>query len=138
MKRCLLLLTAGLAVLAATDTRATKAAAPSHQRTGGPAAPLSDAELEKAIRARFARSKLAAEKLQVHAQGGVVTIEGRTDVIQRKGAATRMARTAGARDVINKIELSDAAREKAEANLAKGRRRAQVKRSDSAARSEPR
>jgi hypothetical protein len=91
---------------------------------------LTDAELETAIRARFARSKCAEDKFTVRVQGGVATLEGKTNVVQRKGAATRMAKTAGARRVINKIEVSEAAREKASATLTKGRRRAQIKRSD--------
>jgi hypothetical protein len=96
-----------------------------------PAKPaISDVELEKAIRARFAQSKAGADKFTVRVQGGVATIEGKTDVVQRKGAATRMARSAGARQVVNKIEVSQAARQKASDNLAQGRRRAQVKRSE--------
>jgi len=91
---------------------------------------LPDSEVERAIRERFARSKCAADNFTVRVQGGVATIEGRTGVIQRKGAATRMAKTAGARQVINKIVISDQARAKAAANLDKGRRRAQVKRGE--------
>lgn len=91
---------------------------------------LSDAELERAIRQRFARSKCAADNFSVRVQGGVATIEGRTNVIQRKGAATRMAKAAGARQVINRIVASEEARNKASSNLAKGRRRAQLKRGD--------
>lgn len=91
---------------------------------------LTDMEIEKAIRDRFAKSKCAQDKFTVRVQGGVATLEGKTGVVQRKGAATRMARTAGARQVINKIQVSEAAREKAAATLATGRRRAQVKRSD--------
>jgi len=96
----------------------------------------SDAALEKAIRARFAESKIAADKFEVHVQGGRATITGNTDVLQHKGTATRLARAAGAGEVLNKIEPSDAAREKAAANLTKGRRRAQIKRGE--ARSETR
>ena len=92
--------------------------------------PLSDVELEKAIRTRFAQSKSGLDKFTVRVQGGVATIEGKTEVVQRKGAATRMARTAGARQVVNKIEVSQTARQKASDNLAQGRRRAQVKRSE--------
>jgi osmotically-inducible protein OsmY len=95
---------------------------------GNPA--LTDVEMEKAIRDRFAKSKCAQDKFTVRVQGGVATLEGKTDVVQRKGTATRMARTAGARKVVNKIQVSDAAREKASATLATGRRRAQIKRSD--------
>lgn len=96
--------------------------------------PLSDGELEKTIRARFSASKISTNHFQVHVQGGVATIEGQTDVIQHKGTATRLARTSGALKVVNHIAISEAAREKAAKNLASGRRRAQVKRSDSTAR----
>ena len=90
----------------------------------------SDALVEAAIRAKFAKSKINADKFQVHVQGGVATIEGKTDVIQHKGVATRMAKTAGAIAVTNHIQTSDAAKQKAAANLATGRRRAQIKRGD--------
>jgi hypothetical protein len=103
---------------------------PAQVRKGTAPAAASDVALERAIRQRFARSKSAAENLQVRVVGGVATIEGQTGVIQRKGAATRMARAAGARQVINKIVISQAARDKASANLAQGRRRVQVKRGE--------
>jgi hypothetical protein len=87
-------------------------------------------ELERQIRARFNKSKISVENFQVRVQGGVATIEGRTSVVQRKGTATRLARLAGARAVDNRIEVSEAAKRKAAENLAEGRRRVQVKRSD--------
>ena len=90
----------------------------------------SDAAIEATIRAKFSRSKINAEKFQVHVQGGVATIEGKTNVIQRKGTATRLAKTGGAIAVNNHIQISDAAKQKAADNLDQGRRRAQVKRSD--------
>ncbi len=90
----------------------------------------SDAEIESEIRAKLAKSKIATDKFQVRVQGGVATLEGRTDVIQHKGVATRLAKNAGAVAVNNRIQISDAAREKAAHNLASGRRRAQVKRGE--------
>jgi hypothetical protein len=51
--------------------------------------------------------------------------------LQHKGVATRLARTQGAIEVVNNIEPSDQARQKAAANLTSGRRRAQIKRGDS-------
>jgi hypothetical protein len=133
------LISAGLAqwaprTLGAGQTRP----APPHGReaapkpvTQQPAKPAtSDARLEAAIRAKFARSKIDADKFQVHVQGGVATIEGRTDVMQHKGVATRLAKTGGAAAVNNHIQISDAAKEKAAANLEKGRRRVQIKRGD--------
>jgi BON domain len=102
-----------------------------HQRPAAAARPaMSDAELERAIRARFSTSKIAEDKFTVHVQGGVATIEGRSDVVQHKGTATRLAKNAGAVRVVNKIQLSQAAKDRASANLEKGRRRAQVKRGE--------
>ena len=92
---------------------------------------MPDAQLEKAIRARFAASKISAHHFQVHVQGGVATIEGKTDIVQHKGGATRMAKTAGALAVNNHVEVSEAAKKKASDNLEQGRRRVQVKRGDS-------
>lgn len=90
----------------------------------------SDAEIEKDIRARLAKSKISQDKFQVHVQGGIATFEGKTDVIQHKGVATRLAKSAGAVAVVNHIQISEAAREKAARNLESGRRRAQVKRGE--------
>ncbi len=105
-----------------------------HQRALAPkpatAARLSDAQIEADIRARLAKSKIGADGFKVKVQGGIATFEGRTDVVQHKGVATRIARTAGAAAVDNRIQVSDAARKKAAANLEKGRRRVQVKRSE--------
>jgi len=105
-----------------------------HQRAAPPAPAVparpTDAQIDATIRAKMAKSKIGADKFHFKVQGGVATIEGKTDVIQHKGAATRMAKTAGATGVNNHIEISDAAKEKASENLAKGRRRAQIKRGD--------
>ena len=130
-----------LGSLRAGEPQTVPKAATAHQREAPPktaakvAPKVPDAQIEAAIRAKLAKSKIAADHLQVHVQGGVATWEGRTDVIQHKGTATRMAKTAGAVAVNNHIQISDAAREKAASNLESGRRRVQVKRGD--ARSEP-
>ena len=108
---------------------ATKHAPPVHS-----AAP-SDAEIESAIRARFAASKISRHHFQVHVRGGVATIEGDTDVLQHKGVATRLAKSSGATKVVNHIAVSQAAKDKAMHNLAAGRRRAQIKRSETTKRS---
>jgi hypothetical protein len=135
-------LTVVVALLTALLPIAAQQARPAavHQRAAPPAAATparpTDAEIEAAIRAKLAKSKIGADKFHFKVQGGVATIEGKTDVIQRKGAATRMAKTAGAIGVNNHIEISEAAKEKASDNLAKGRRRTQIKRGD--ARTEPR
>ncbi len=114
-------------ILAATPAPPAKAANLAQKK-----APvrLSDADLEKAIRARFAISKISVDKFTAKVQGGVATLEGHTDIIQHKGTATRLAKSSGALAVVNNIGISQAAKDKAQANLDSGRRRAQVKRSD--------
>lgn len=89
-----------------------------------------DKAMEATIRAKLEKSKIGKDGIKVHVQGGVATWEGSTEVVQHKGAATRMAKSAGARTVINNIKISDSAKQKAADNLDQGRRRAQVKRSD--------
>jgi hypothetical protein len=90
-----------------------------------------DKAIEAAIRAKLEKSKIGKDGFKVHVQGGVATWEGSTNVVQHKGAATRMAKTAGAKAVVNNIKVSDEAKQKASENLESGRRRAQVKRGDS-------
>ena len=113
----------------ATATHQRPAAASTVKRPAGQPK-LSDAQLEAVIRAKFAKSKINADKFTVRVQGGVATIDGKTDVMQHKGTATRMCRTAGAVVVNNRVQISDSAREKAAGNLEQGRRRVQVKRED--------
>lgn len=93
-----------------------------------PPASKPDAELEAEIKRRFARSKASEENFTIKVRNGIVTIEGRTDVPQRKGAATRMAKSAGAKRVNNLVEVSEGGRKKAAENHRK--RRVQVTRTD--------
>ena len=126
------------ALLAAGAWAGGPQAATTHQRPATPSTvkrpagqpKLSDAQLEAVIRAKFAKSKINADKFTVRVQGGVATIDGKTDVLQHKGTATRMCRTAGAAVVNNRVQISDAAKAKAAGNLEEGRRRVQVKRED--------
>ena len=94
------------------------------------AASLTDPQLEQAIRERFAKSKISTNRFEVIVHDGVATIEGRTSVLQHKGTATRLAKSAGARQVRNKIQVADDALRQAKSNLAQGRRRTQAKRSE--------
>jgi hypothetical protein len=89
-----------------------------------------DKAIEAAIRAKLAKSKIGKDGFTVRVQGGVAYWDGTTDVVQHKGSATRMAKSAGARRVVNNIKISEPAKQKAADNLEQGRRRAQVKRSD--------
>lgn len=122
--RCAIVLLAVCALWGA-DSRPARKASPAR-----PATRPTDAQIEAAIRAKFAKSKISTNKFQVHVQGGVATLEGRTDVIQHKGVATRLAKSGGAIAVQNRIQISDAARQKAAGNLEKGRRRVQIQRGE--------
>ena len=89
-----------------------------------------DREVEAAIKAKLAKSKIGADGFNVRVQGGVAYWEGRTAVVQHKGSATRMAKAAGARSVVNNIKVSDEAKAKAASSLDEGRRRMQITRSE--------
>jgi hypothetical protein len=82
---------------------------------------LTDSQMEGVLHTKLAKSKMANEGWTVHVHNHVVTWEGKTNVIQHKGAATRMAHTAGATEVVNNIKISEAARLKAAERLAKNR-----------------
>jgi osmotically-inducible protein OsmY len=83
---------------------------------------LPDAQIERNIKARLARSKMSGkERFTVSVQGGVATLEGKTNVIQHKGVATRIARLGGAVAVENHIQVSEEAKAKAAARLARYR-----------------
>jgi len=66
----------------------------------------SDAEIEQTIRTKLAKSKIGKDGFQVHVKGGIATWEGHTGVLQHKGAATRMAKSAGAVRVVNNIAVT--------------------------------
>jgi hypothetical protein len=87
---------------------------------------FSDAEIEATIKAKLSKSKIGKDGFQVHVKNGIATWTGSTSIMQHKGAATRMAKTAGALQVVNNIKVSDQAKANAAGNLT-GVRRAQVK-----------
>lgn len=103
------------AVLLLLVACASFAAAPPKQ------APLNDATVEANIRAKFAKSKISEDHFRVSVKSGVALIEGKTDIPQRKGVATRLAKNGGAREVVNKIQISEAARKKLADRLQKAR-----------------
>jgi len=105
-------------------------APPSKPVAGQGATALQDKQTEAVIRAKLAKSKIGKDGFTVRVQGGVAYWDGSTNIVQHKGAATRMAKTGGAKKVINTIKVSDAGKETASANLEQGRRRAQVKRGE--------
>jgi osmotically-inducible protein OsmY len=104
MKRIFAVLSLVAFSLGLPAATATKSHAPAH--TEGR---FSDAEIEATIKTKLAKSKIGKDGMQVHVKGGVATWTGNTNVMQHKGAATRMARTAGATQVVNNIKISDQA-----------------------------
>ncbi len=119
MRQIIRMVTAALLLAAALQP----AEAPKKTQPQAPGAPRwKDAELRKAIEDRFARSAIAADKFKVEVTNGVARITGKTDVIQHKGVATRLARSMGAKQVRNEVEVSEAARKRAVEQLARGRK----------------
>ena len=110
-----------LPLLAATLlTPVFAASAPSRsaaaQRTAG--APVNpDAQIDATIRTKLAKSKIGKDGFKFHVQRGVVTWDGSTNVMQHKGSATRMARAAGAIQVVNNIQVSGDAKTKSFASM---------------------
>jgi osmotically-inducible protein OsmY len=105
MRRILLALTLALCPL-------TISAAPRSSNTMAAATNIraSDAEIQQRIATKLAKSKIGKDGITAKVKGGVVTWEGHTSVPQHKGAATRMAKTAGAVRVINNIQAGDGAK----------------------------
>ncbi len=66
----------------------------------------SDPQLEQVLRTKLAKSKIGKDGFKFTVKNGVVTWDGSTGVMQHKGAATRMARTAGAVQVVNNIKVT--------------------------------
>ena len=88
---------------------------------------FSDPEIEATIKAKLAKSKIGKDGFQVHVKNGIATWTGTTNTMQHKGAATRMAKTAGAVQVVNNIKVSDSEKAKATGNLAGAPRHVEVK-----------
>jgi hypothetical protein len=103
-------------LLGAVAAPVVHAAAP-HTATVQRAATPSDAQIEATIRTKLAKSKIGKDGFRFHVQHGVVTWEGSTNVVQHKGSATRMAKAAGASQVVNNIQISASAKQKAASNL---------------------
>lgn len=95
-------------------------------KTPPPKPAVADAEIERTFKAKLAKSKVGVNDIQIRVANGIATLEGRVNVVQHKGTATRMAKSAGARQVVNNIKVSEAARQKAGQQLARARK-AQVK-----------
>jgi BON domain len=96
--------------VSATATAARAAHAP---------AAASDSQIDATIRTKLAKSKIGKDGFHYKVSHGVVTWEGSTNVVQHKGSATRMAHAAGASQVVNNIQISAAAKDKAAAGLKK-------------------
>ncbi|MDX2267029.1 MAG: BON domain-containing protein [Bryobacter sp.] len=73
-----------------------------------------DAAIAKDLSARLRRSKLAADGVSFTVKDGVVNWQGQVAIPQRKGAATRMAKAAGAKAVRNQIRVGAIAHTKAD------------------------
>jgi hypothetical protein len=97
----LILLSALAPFAAAADSKTAVAKAPAQGFSA-----QDDKFIEATIRAKLAKSKIGQDGFTVRVQGGIAYWEGTTTIPQHKGAATRMAHTAGAPNVINNIKVN--------------------------------
>ncbi len=67
-----------------------------------------DARITANIRQKLSRSKLRADGVRYQVKDGVVEWTGTVPSPQRKGAATRMAKSAGAKRVVNHLTVAQA------------------------------
>lgn len=81
-----------------------------------------DKAIEAAIKTKLAKSKIGQDGLTVRVQGGVAYWDGTTNIVQHKGSATRMAKSAGALKVVNNIRVSEEAKARAADNLSRAPR----------------
>jgi hypothetical protein len=88
---------------------------------------FSDEEMEATIKAKLAKSKIGKDGIQCRVKNGIATWTGFTAIMQHKGAATRMAKAAGAIQVVNNIKVSEESKAKTAGNITGQPRRAQVK-----------
>jgi len=68
-----------------------------------PKAVVPDLRIEAQLHDRLAKSVVGKDGFTARVKDGVVYWSGSTSVAQHKGAATRMAKSAGARRVVNNI-----------------------------------
>ncbi len=69
-----------------------------------------DTAIANKLKAKLSHSKLHSDPLQYKVHDGIVEWSGTVRIPQRKGTATRMAKSAGAKRVINRIVVQSATR----------------------------
>jgi len=79
----------------------------------------SDAAIQARLKAKLAHSKLSGDGLRFEVRQGTVEWDGVVPVAQHKGAATRMAKMAGAARVVNRIRVTGGKARRAETNVAR-------------------
>jgi hypothetical protein len=90
MSRFLVLFIAALAALAQVPPQPTS----------------TDAQIEAQLHDRLTKSVIGKDGFVAKVKAGIVYWEGTTTVAQHKGAATRMAKSSGARRVVNNIKVN--------------------------------
>jgi hypothetical protein len=77
-----------------------------------------DTQIEAQLHDKLAKSVIGKDGFTAKIKDGVVYWEGSTDIAQHKGAATRMAKSSGARRVVNNIKVKKTASTKPAARTA--------------------
>jgi hypothetical protein len=76
-----------------------------------------DAAILAKLKAKMSRSTLRSEAVEYKVENGVVLWSGTVKIPQRKGAATRMAKSSGAKKVLNRIVVQHTTPRTSNANL---------------------
>lgn len=68
----------------------------------------SDAQIESQLKTKLAKSVIGKDGFTFRVKESVVYWDGATSIPQHKGSATRMAKSAGAKRVVNQIKVAGA------------------------------
>lgn len=113
----------GLICIWQPDFAAAQQPAKPSTPTAAASTAASDDALQLKIQDKFSKAKAGGGKFQVKVRSGTAYLTGRADVAQHKGAATRMAKAAGAKRVVNNITVSEAAKQRAQHDSEQSRAR---------------
>lgn len=67
--------------------------------------PTDDAGIQQCIQERLSKTKMAGEGFQAAVSGGTATFTGSTKVAGHKGGVSGLAKTCGAKSVVNNITI---------------------------------
>lgn len=88
-----------------TAGKQTKPAKPAKPAKVTKTVPTDDAGIQQCIQERLSKTKMAGEGFQVAVSGGAATFTGSTKVAGHKGGVSGLAKSCGAKSVVNNITI---------------------------------